>query len=681
MKRAFSTVACMDSSYKEVVESAAKAGMSAVEIRQDNDGSLFGLNKEQIPEMMDYFKKFGVAVSDLGTGITVFEYDAEKVKQADKMLEIASMAEAKGIRVFLGKFDSKFSNPGEFCYDGIVKTLKEMCACAVKYGVEIWVETHNAFSTGKVLKKLCEDVACDNMKIIWDIIHSIEQDETPEETVNYIADKIAHIHIKDGVHPDDDNEINYVYTRLGYGELPVAEIISLLKSINYNGYLSLEWEKAWRPEIYDAYENLDEILAAYNSFMDGIENNLLPMISSDKWETVVPKVKKLARFSKGKYNDTLNININSKSYGVGKWVATADVEEGKTYDFSVSAKTEADITDIYVIYTTFRKDGSMILRDHAHFSEVVDGFVRFSDKIEALPDTVSVRIELWLKGYKGEVLWYAPVLRESEERKERKAKIAIGYIPPKDDGIYTIESNVESIIKVIDNSAKKGADLIVLGECMYERGVPKTSLAQYAERDNGSLCTMISGKAKEYNAYIVYNFHENENGEYYNTSVLFDRKGKIVGKYRKTHLTVTEFDEGMTPGDSYPVFETDFGKVGMLICFDHYFSDTAEKIAANGAEIICISSAGDAAEKCIARAMDTGIYLAVCGWNHENTHDWGAGRIVAPDGSILADTESLDEPAFAEIDLNKPVRRGWLSLGPADSEFYGVYKYEKNVHC
>ena len=56
-------------------------------------------------------------------------------------------------------------------------------------------------------------------------------------------------------------------------------------------------------------------------------------------------------------------------------------------------------------------------------------------------------------------------------------------------------------------------------------------------------------------------------------------------------------------------------------------------------------------------------------------------HIINSGDSILSDTESLDEPAFAEIDLNKPVRRGWLSLGPADSEFYGVYKYEKNVHC
>jgi len=99
------------------------------------------------------------------------------------------------------------------------------------------------------------------------------------------------------------------------------------------------------------------------------------------------------------------------------------------------------------------------------------------------------------------------------------------------------------------------------------------------------------------------------------------------------------------------------------------------------AEIIFISSAGDAAEKCIARAMDTGLYLAVCGWNNENCYGWGPGRIVAPDGNLISHTETIEKPAFGVIDLNKPIRRHWLSLGPADSEIYGVYRYEKNIHC
>ena len=105
----------------------------------------------------------------------------------------------------------------------------------------------------------------------------------------------------------------------------------------------------------------------------------------------------------------------------------------------------------------------------------------------------------------------------------------------------------------------------------------------------------------------------------------------------------------------------------------------AEELVKNGAEIIFVSTAGDSAEKSVARAMDGGVYFAICGLNTENTHGWGPGRIIAPDGEIIAHTAKSLQPAFSEIDLNKKIRRFWLSLGPAQSHIKGVYKYEKNI--
>ena len=104
----------------------------------------------------------------------------------------------------------------------------------------------------------------------------------------------------------------------------------------------------------------------------------------------------------------------------------------------------------------------------------------------------------------------------------------------------------------------------------------------------------------------------------------------------------------------------------------------AKAIVENGAEIIFVSSAGDAAEQCIARARDTGVYLAVCGMNTENIHGWGPARVVSPLGELLAHGGEHAEPVVCEIDLNKKVRRFWLSVGPADSQTRGVYRYEKN---
>ncbi len=681
MKKAFSTVACMECTYDEVVALAVKAGMQAVEIRLDDDGGLFGLGKEAVPEVKKCFKEKGIEISDLGTSVALFGYEEEKIAKAKECINLASEAGAAAIRIFLGNFAKRFSDPVTDSYEGIVDALKEICDIAEKCGIEIWVETHNAFSTGKVLAKLIEDVGCDNLKIIWDIIHPIEYGETPDETLKYLMGKIAHVHIKDGRHSGDSNKIDYIYTKLGEGELPVGKIVKLLEKSGYSGYLSLEWESAWRQEIRDEYDSIEKLLCDYNEFMHKAENNLLPEIGEAGWETETPPCKKIAHFGKGSFEESLNIEIKSKSFGVGKWKAQIPVEKNKSYDFTVSAQTACEAQDIYAIATVFRADGSMVTRDHIRNSYKKDGFIRFYDKIETDSEADSVKIELWLKGYDAKVKWYNPCLCKGEERDKREVGVAVAYIPPNYEENSTIEGNKGKIFYVLERSAKTGADIIVLSECMYERNVPNVTLSEAAQTDDGEMCSRISEKAAEYGAYIIYNFHEFDDGEYYNTSVLFDRKGKLAGKYRKTHLTVGELEQGMTPGDEYPIFDTDFGRIGMLICFDHYFSETSEILAEKGAEIIFVSSAGDAAEKCIARAMDTGIYFAVCGLNHENVHGWGAGRIVAPDGSIISDTEDIEKPAFAKIDLNMPVRREWLSLGPAMSEFYGVYRYEKNKHC
>lgn len=675
MKRAFSSVACMDLSYREIAFSAKKAGIHAVELRMEQNGNICGLKKEELSWLSKCLKENELKVSNLGTSISLFEYDGEKVKEAARCAELASLVEARGIRIFPGRFIKRFSDDAACCYQGMVRALKEICAGAKNCGVEIWLETHNNFSTGKALRKLCDDVDCDNLKVIWDIIHPIEAGESPEETVKYIGEKIAHVHIKDGVKSGDSDIIDYTYTRLGYGQLPVGEIMEQLRRIRYGGYVSLEWERAWREEICNEYSDLEELLRDFNEFMDAVENNLLPPVESSAWRNFVPVGNGMGAFSRGTFHESLNITLDGRRYGVGKWMARVPVKAGKTYDFSACALCSCPVNDIYALYTLFRADGSMLIREHIRNTEKAGDRIRFSQKIETPQDAVSFEIELWLKGKGGFVKWHNPTLSAGTPAKERSVGIAVAYIPPKED--YTLESNLEDIEEILECSGKMGADIIVLGECMYERGVPGITLGEAAQSDKGEMCTRIGETAAKYGAYIVYNFHEMEEGQYYNTSVLFDRQGKICGKYRKTHLTVTEFEKGIVPGEEYPVFQTDFGKVGMLICFDHYFASTAEKLVENGAELILVSSAGDAAEKSIARAMDCGVYLAVCGWNMENSHGWGPGRIIAPDGSILADTGEKNKPAFCRVDLNRPVRRHWLSLGPALSEIYGVYKYEK----
>ena len=92
--------------------------------------------------------------------------------------------------------------------------------------------------------------------------------------------------------------------------------------------------------------------------------------------------------------------------------------------------------------------------------------------------------------------------------------------------------------------------------------------------------------ARELRSYVVGGLYERVGPVVYNTAVLIDRDGKLAGRYRKTHLPREEWEAGITPGDSYPVFTTDFGKIGLMISWDVQFPEPWRELGLQGAELV-----------------------------------------------------------------------------------------------
>jgi predicted amidohydrolase len=152
---------------------------------------------------------------------------------------------------------------------------------------------------------------------------------------------------------------------------------------------------------------------------------------------------------------------------------------------------------------------------------------------------------------------------------------------------------------------------------------------------------------------VAAGIYERDGAAIYNTSVLLDREGRVAGKYRKVYLPREEIESGLTPGRGYPVFQTDFGRVGMMICYDVFFPDPARALAAQGADIILMPIWGGDETLAAARAIENGVFLVASGYDHPT-------YVMDPNGKRVAQAPQRGEAAIAEIDLSRRYADPWL---------------------
>jgi predicted amidohydrolase len=268
------------------------------------------------------------------------------------------------------------------------------------------------------------------------------------------------------------------------------------------------------------------------------------------------------------------------------------------------------------------------------------------------------------------VRWRNPLVREADAPPPRRVRVVSvmlnPYAPPRDD----LAANRRRMLQAAEQAGRYRPDIVCFAETMVNRasGVP---LAQAAEPIPGPSTEAFAATARKLRAYIVLSLHEvDDDGYLYNTAVLLDREGKIVGKYRKVHLTMYEWEAGLMPGDDYPVFDTDFGRIGILVCWDYWYPESARLLRLQGAEMVFIPTAGDARIQAAARAVENGMYVIVSGVRQS--------RILAPNGDVLCETQDPEEDyCVAEIDLNGAYRTHWLSVGPAKGEGRSLYVEER----
>ena len=186
----------------------------------------------------------------------------------------------------------------------------------------------------------------------------------------------------------------------------------------------------------------------------------------------------------------------------------------------------------------------------------------------------------------------------------------------------SVEDRLALVAKITDQAAAKakqkysgqGLDLIVFPEFAICREQGRTA-AERAVSLKGPVLDSLGAKAREHHTWMVVpmTLHEDDaEGGFSNAAVLLNRAGGVAGIFRKVHPVVDDrgvFENGVTPGASYPVFECDFGRLGILICWDMAYEDAWDALAAGGADIIALPSASPQTLRPMAQALRHRYYV------------------------------------------------------------------------
>jgi predicted amidohydrolase len=402
--------------------------------------------------------------------------------------------------------------------------------------------------------------------------------------------------------------------------------------------------------------------------------------SPANWSTWSPRPEIRPKFRVIHSGDGDALSIESaKPTEYGKWItAPLPVDAGKFYRFEVEFRTQnvkSEDVSVAAILSWFNGADKVdaAQRDYVDKVDSLHDWKRMSRTLQAPAGATSLRVELLFRwAENGSVQWRSPMLSNVDAPAPRHVRVATSHIRPL--APHTIESNLKLMTDMIDAAGKEKADIICLSEGLAERGV-SGDLEKRAHPVPGPITERLGESAKKNKLWVVTAVVERDGDAIYNTAVLIDRNGRLVGKYHKVHLPTSEAEDGMTPGSDYQVFDTEFGKIGLLICWDNWFVEPARILRLKGAEMVFFPIAGDADTHwdimSRARAIDNGLYLI-----SSNTSG-GASRIVNPAGEIVAEAAGDFKLAVSDIDLNREWRTKWLSIGPGLGEGKSLFIKER----
>lgn len=265
MKLAFSTLGCPQWGLEKIAAAARAYGYESIELRA-LEGSLGLLDR---PELQPgAVEQTGAFLSERGLSICSVDTSCafhaareparrENIETALRYGELAAALGAPLIRVFPNEVPE--GETREATRDRIVDSLRELAA-RMPAGVRVGLETHGDFAAGSATADIVRRAGHANLAVIWDAANSFAAGEAIAVTARAVAPYLAHVHLRDAEPQGEDQ--SWLPTLAGRGQVPLAEVISALREMHYEGCVSFEWEKYWHPEIAEPEVALPDFTAA-----------------------------------------------------------------------------------------------------------------------------------------------------------------------------------------------------------------------------------------------------------------------------------------------------------------------------------------------------------------------------------------------------------------------------------
>ena len=249
-----------------------------------------------------------------------------------------------------------------------------------------------------------------------------------------------------------------------------------------------------------------------------------------------------------------------------------------------------------------------------------------------------------------------------------------------------IEENLNKSLNFCDKA--KDCDLLFFPEIQLSPFFPQyqnKNVEKYCLYESSDEVQKLKEKAKEHNIYMSPNVYMRIENKKYDTSLWINRQGNIVDKAKMVHIAQAENfyeQDYYTPSDDgFKVFDTEYGKVGVVICYDRHLPESIRTCVLKGADLIIIPTANTKAEpmemfewEVRVQAMENQVFVAMCNrvGKEDNMDFSGQSLVVDPKGEVICKADDSEQLLACDIDLKqaKELRKKVPYIGTRRPECY-----------